>query len=174
MNFISADHLLSIWQVWSSYIGKIIEKMTKQELFKKMIWLIGVLCNFHCTAASSPIHVFPGVLTPVLGMTVFLSNWLLCHTNFYPICGKRLTLLPLTFVKHRKVCWLSWDLNSQPLDWKFSWLLTALPGLSIEKGDNPQNYTPYTRLILLVLFISPDHKVSVLQVWTGSDKWKII
>ena len=39
----------------------------------------------HITAASSPIHVFPGFLTPVIHTTILPSNWLLFHINCQPI-----------------------------------------------------------------------------------------
>ena len=39
----------------------------------------------HITAVSSPTHVFPTFLTPVLHTTYFPSNWLLFHIDCYPI-----------------------------------------------------------------------------------------
>ena len=50
----------------------------------------------HIPVASSPLHVFPGCLTPVIHTTIFPSNWLLSHIGCKPIGGRRMTLVTVT------------------------------------------------------------------------------
>ena len=70
-------------------------------------WLIRLFFS-HITTASSPTHVFPSFLSPVLlHTTYFLSNWLLFHIYFKAIGERRTKLITVTFVKCRKECWLS-------------------------------------------------------------------
>ena len=60
-------------------------------------------------------------VTPILP-----RNWLLFQINCLPIGEKRNTFVRLTFVKRRKLCWHSWGLNLQPLDWQPISLQTKL------------------------------------------------
>ena len=74
----------------------------------------------HIAATSSPTHVFPTFLTPVLHMTIFPSNCLLFHIDCLPIGGRQrmLATVTVTFVKREKECWPSWGSDSQSLDWQ--------------------------------------------------------
>ena len=56
----------------------------------------------------------PGFRTPVLHTTYFPSSLLIIRIDCQPICGSRMTLVTVTFVKCRIKCWRSWDSNSQP------------------------------------------------------------
>ena len=94
-------------------------------------WLgFNAILNIFSVISRWPVHLFVCFLTfshqYFNHTTIFPSNLLLFHMA---ICGGRMTLVTMNFVKRRKECRPSWGSNSQPLDWQPASLPTELLGL---------------------------------------------